>query len=122
MSRGRRAAAAAALAVVALAAAGCDVLFPKRSLGERVWRQRCAECHGLDAAGNTVRYMGDANADLTDDIWVHGDDDASIETVVRQGVVGDMPPFPMLSDPEVKAVIAYLHELRGDSPGPAARR
>ena len=38
------------------------------------------------------------NADLLDDAWVHGDDDESIGTVIRTGVLGDMPPFPMLSD------------------------
>jgi mono/diheme cytochrome c family protein len=104
-------------AIGAIGAMGCQQIFPQRSEGERIWRARCAECHGLDASGNTVRYLSNANADLLDDAWVHGDDDESIETVIRAGVLGEMPPFPMLSDREVRAVIGYLRKLRGEEPG-----
>ena len=103
--------------VAAIGAMGCQQIFPQRSEGERIWRARCAECHGLDASGNTARYLSNANADLLDDAWVHGDDDESIETVIRAGVLGEMPPFSMLSDREVRAVIGYLRKLRGEEPG-----
>lgn len=120
MNARRTVAALTLLAAFALAAGsttGCDSFFPQRSLGEKVWRARCAECHGLDGAGNTPRYMGTPEADLLDDTWVHAGEDESMENVIRDGVVGSMPPFPMLSDEEIKAVIGYLHELRGGSAG-----
>jgi len=123
MTSSRRRAAAAALllagaaGVAGMATAGCRQIFPQRSEGERIWRARCAKCHGLDASGNTPLYLGKANADLLDDSWVYGNDDESIGTVIRVGVLGEMPPFPMLSDREVGAVVAYLHKLRGEEPG-----
>jgi mono/diheme cytochrome c family protein len=115
--RSRSIVAFAVVAAAALAAAGCDLFFPQRSPGERVWRDRCAECHGLDGSGNTPRYMGTVEADLLDDLWVHGGEDETMEEVIRDGVLGSMPPFPMLSDAEMKAVVAYLHELRDERPG-----
>ena len=46
------------IAMLALGAGvGCKNLFPHRSAGEALWRQHCAECHGLDGASNTVQYM-----------------------------------------------------------------
>jgi len=99
-----------ALPLVALA---CDPLAG-RSLGERLWRERCADCHGIDAAGNTVRYMGIAAADLTDNDWRHGGDEASIEEVIRSGVFGEMPANDDLSNEELRAVVGWLYYLRGE--------
>jgi len=96
-----------------LALLACDSLTG-RSLGERVWRDRCASCHGVDAAGNTVRYMGVAAADLTDDDWKHGGDEESIAEVIRSGVFGAMPASDDLTDEEVTAVIDWLYYLRGE--------
>lgn len=101
------------LAAVTLLA-GCR-LIPERSQGERLWRARCAECHGLDGAGNTPRYMGDPNADLLDDNWSHGSGSGSWELVIRNGVFGRMPANPDLKPSEVKALIEYLKVLRRDA-------
>lgn len=108
---------ALALAVVLLPAlaaltAGCEQLFPKRTAGEQIYRRLCARCHGHDGAGNTPRYMGNPWADLTDDLWRHGDDPGSIETVVRDGVFAQMPGNPELSREEMKQLVAYLRTLR----------
>lgn len=116
MSRRRPLALAALAAAVLVAGAGCNVIFPERSLGERVWREHCASCHGLDGAGNTPLYGGIAEADLLDDSWVHGGADAEIAAVIREGVLGQMPPFDMLSNEEVRAVIVYLRRLRDEDP------
>lgn len=113
------AAASAALALLLLGglAAGCaqieDTLL-QRSTGERVWRRHCAECHGLDGAGNTPRFMGNANADLTDDSWAYGEGDDAIEQVIREGIFAKMPAFDRLSPEEVREVIGYLHQLRDE--------
>lgn len=94
-------------------AGGC---LPERTLGEQVWRERCAKCHGLDGAGNTPLYMGRSEADLLDDTWNYGEDDDSIAAVTREGILGKMPPSDLLTDAEVRAVVRYLRELRGEAP------
>jgi mono/diheme cytochrome c family protein len=104
---------AVSLALVLVALVACDLLFPHRSEGEKLWRQYCADCHGLDARGDTPRYMGNAYADLTDDLWkdCSGDDD-SIETVIHDGVFAQMPENPSLTHAQNKAIVAYLRVLR----------
>lgn len=85
----------------------------KRSPGETVWRRSCAECHGIDGAGNTPGYMGETYADLTDDLWRAGGNDGAMESVITGGVFGKMPPT-QLTPGELRAVVAYIHELRGE--------
>lgn len=115
--RARRAAAALLMAApLAAALGGCDDLFV-RDPGERLWRKLCAECHGLDGAGNTPRFMGNAAADLTDDYWKSfGGDRYGWESAVREGVFGQMPAFDQLSREEMKALLDHLARLRGESP------
>lgn len=86
-----------------------------RSLGESTWRRSCAECHGIDGAGNTPGYMGETYADLTDDLWRAGANDGAMEGVITSGVFGKMPPT-QLTPGELRAVIAYIHQLRGEGP------
>ena len=100
----------------AVTLAGCDALLPKRSEGEKLWRQRCSECHGIDARGNTPQYMGNYKADLSDDSWSHGSDPGSWAVVIREGVFGVMPANPDLSREQVAALVQYLRELRGEAP------
>lgn len=99
-------------AVVTLSA--CKEVFPRRSEGEKLYRKHCAECHGLDAAGNTPGYMGNAYADLRDDVWKTGGDSDSMQSVVRNGVFAKMPKFDRLSAKEVRLVVDYVRELRGE--------
>jgi mono/diheme cytochrome c family protein len=105
---------AAALALAVLALAACDELFPHRSVGEKLYRQHCADCHGVDGAGNTVRYMGNQWADLTDAYWKFGGDPVSVANVIEQGVPDQMPGFPQLGRDEVKAIVEHLRVLRGE--------
>jgi mono/diheme cytochrome c family protein len=104
------------LASSALAAAGCDNLGP-RSAGEKIWRERCADCHGIDGAGNTPRYMGDPWADLTDAAWKgYGGDRSGLEASIREGSFPDMPAFDQLSAEEMKALLDHIARLRGETP------
>jgi mono/diheme cytochrome c family protein len=118
--RPRSAGAAAALLLAAAAlAAGCE-LFPERSPGEKLWRKYCAECHGLTGAGNTPRYMGKVYADLLDDTWRVGGETSTLRESTRTGFFGEMPAFDQLSDEEIRQVVDYLRELRGEiAPGSA---
>jgi mono/diheme cytochrome c family protein len=110
----------AALIAAALAAAGCD-LIPQRSAGEKLWRNRCAECHGLGGAGNTPRYMGKIYADLLDDSWRSGSDSIAIADVIRNGVFGEMPAFDQLTEEEIRLLVTYIRELRGEATTGSAR-
>ena len=103
------------LALVLLALVACDVLFPHRSEGEKLWRKHCADCHGLTAEGNTPSYMGNSYADLTDNLWkdCSGDDD-SIEAVIHDGVFAQMPENPNLTHEERTAIVRYLRVLRNE--------
>lgn len=106
----------ALLLAVAVIAAGCGELF-SRGPGEKIWRSRCAECHGLDAAGNTPRFMSNAYADLTDERWKsHGGDRAGLETAIREGSFPDMPAFDELSGAEMRALLDHIARLRGETP------
>lgn len=98
---------------LAMAASGCG---PERSLGEELWRDRCARCHGIDARGNTVRYMGNPWADLSDDSWRTAGDPNTVLEVTRSGVVGHMPPNDELTAEELDAVVDWLYYLRGEVP------
>jgi len=110
----------ALLLAAALAGAGCDLISPKRSEGEKLWRKHCAECHGLGGAGNTPRYMGKPYADLLDDVWRVGGDTGTLRESTRTGSFGEMPAFDHLSDEEIRLVVDYLRELRDEiAPGSA---
>ena len=74
-----------ACAVWSLALAGCDLINPPKSPGEKLWRDNCAKCHGIDGSGNTPAYMGNQYADLTDDYWKHGGDVHDIANTIRDG-------------------------------------
>lgn len=93
---------------------GCDQILPKRSPGEKLYRKHCAECHGVDGSGNTVRSMGDLHANLLDNDWRHAGDAAGIETVINQKLVFEHPSFGDLKGPEVKQIVDHVLELRGE--------
>ena len=113
---GRRGVALALVLGATTALAACDLL-PAKSPGERLWRQRCGECHGRDGAGNTPRFMGNYRADLLDETWEHGSDPGSWAVVIREGVFGQMPANEELTQAEVDALVEHLRELRRQSSG-----
>jgi mono/diheme cytochrome c family protein len=119
--RSRPAAVGLALAAGIVLLAGCDVVFPHRSEGEKLYRDRCAECHGVDGAGNTVKYMGDYKADLLDDSWEHGSDPGSWGAVIKEGVFGSMPANQDLTRQQVDALVHYLRQLRHEESPPPRR-
>lgn len=115
--RARGAVTAALLACLAVLAGallgGCGKLFPHRAPGEQLYSDNCADCHGLDGRGNTVREMGQPFADLTTEASKFGTDDASIANAIREGSFGLMPGFQQkLNDQQIQALVAYLRVLR----------
>lgn len=110
----RHGAGVALLGAFGLAISGCSLVEPKDP-GERIYRRYCASCHGVDGRGNTVRYMSNDWADLTDGSWKTYGDDGSIETTIREGIFGQMPARDELSREEMKALLGYLRKLRGET-------
>ncbi len=113
-TRASRQASILLLAIAAVSASGCQ-FFESKDPGERIYRSQCASCHGIDGRGNTTRFMGNEWADLTDNSWRQFGDDGSIETVIREGVFGKMPARNELTREEMRALLGYLRQLRGEA-------
>src|SRR5437868_6723691 len=75
--------------------------------GQTMYRVRCADCHGLDAAG----YRG---PDLTAVLGTTSDE--RIFQTIRKGVPGTEMPSTNAPDEELLMVIAYLRNLSGTPP------
>jgi len=78
--------------------------------GAVVFEENCASCHMEDGTGD--RDQGAPN--LTDAIWLYGGDAETITATVTTSRFGVMPAWgPRLSDAQVNAVAAYVHQLGG---------
>ena len=78
--------------------------------GAVVYEENCAACHG--EAGEGDIYQGAPN--LADAIWLYGGDYDSLTETVTYSRYGVMPPWnARLSEAEVRAVTAYVHQLGG---------
>jgi cytochrome c oxidase cbb3-type subunit 3 len=80
-----------------------------RAIGERLFMNYCAQCHGSDARGN----KGYPN--LTDDDWLHGGAPDTIKATIMAGRVGQMPPMGAVlgSDKDIESVAHYVMNLSG---------
>lgn len=78
--------------------------------GAVVFEDNCASCHMEDGTGD--RSQGAPN--LVDAIWLYGGDYASLSQTVNNARYGVMPPWnTRLSEAEIRAVSAYVHQLGG---------
>ena len=74
--------------------------------GMGAYRQRCADCHGMDARG--IR-----GPDITQ-VWARGRTDAALFRTIRNGVPNtEMPahPAPRTSDMDIWRILAYLKTI-----------
>ncbi|MBM7068779.1 cytochrome-c oxidase, cbb3-type subunit III [Actibacterium sp. 188UL27-1] len=79
-------------------------------VGAVIYDEQCSSCHGVEGKGD--HEIGAPN--LTDAIWLYGGDDAALTYTVVNARFGVMPNWsPRLSDAEVNAVAAYVHQLGG---------
>ena len=78
-------------------------------IGERLFVNNCATCHGSDARGS----KGFPN--LTDNDWLYGGDPDTIKTTITSGRNGTMPPMAAaVGGPEdVRNVAHYVLSLSG---------
>ncbi|MBO9402320.1 cytochrome-c oxidase, cbb3-type subunit III [Shimia sp. R9_1] len=80
--------------------------------GAVVFEDNCSACHMEDGTGD--RDQGAPN--LADAIWLYGGDYASIKETVTYSRYGVMPSWSFrdrLSEAEIRAVSAYVHQLGG---------
>jgi len=57
------------------------------AIGQRLFINNCAPCHGSDARGSK------GFPDLTDNDWLHGGSPEKIEETITGGRIGNMPPM-----------------------------
>jgi len=79
------------------------------SIGERLFMNNCAQCHGSDARGS----KGFPN--LTDGDWLHGGTPDAIHETIAKGRIGVMPPMAAAvgTPDDVKNVANYVLSLSG---------
>ncbi|MDO9198837.1 cytochrome-c oxidase, cbb3-type subunit III [Rhodoferax sp.] len=79
------------------------------AIGERLFMNNCAQCHGSDARGS----KGIPN--LTDGDWLHGGAPATIKETLTKGRNGNMPPMAAAvgTAEDVKNVAQYVLSLSG---------
>ncbi|MDB5732955.1 MAG: cytochrome c oxidase, cbb3-type, subunit [Variovorax sp.] len=79
------------------------------AIGERLFLNSCAQCHGSDARG------GKGFPNLTDGDWLHGGTPEKIQETIALGRTGVMPPMAAaVGTPEdVKNVANYVLSLSG---------
>jgi cytochrome c oxidase cbb3-type subunit 3 len=77
------------------------------AIGERLFMNNCAQCHGSDARGS----KGFPN--LADNDWLHGGTPAKIEETITKGRTGMMPPMAAAvgGPDDVKNVAHYVLSL-----------
>jgi cytochrome c oxidase cbb3-type subunit 3 len=78
-----------------------------REMGQRLFLNSCAQCHGSDAGGS----KGFPN--LTDRDWLYGGSPENIKTTIINGRGGVMPPFPQLDAKQIVEVANYVRSLSG---------
>ena len=95
---------------------GMQVSDALASAGKKRYDGICAACHGAEGKGNPI--LGAPN--LTDDVWLYGNDFESMAKTVREGRNGHMPAHKgILSDTQIRLVGAYVWSASHDKDKPA---
>lgn len=79
------------------------------AVGERLFMNNCAQCHGSDARGSK------SFPNLTDSDWIHGGTPEKIRETITLGRTGVMPPLAEAvgSSDDVKNLAHYVLSLSG---------
>ena len=78
--------------------------------GSKLYRVRCAMCHGHDA-------VGDRGPPLNRPAYSHGNADWAVYKMVQRGIPGTGMPPANLSEAEIWQVIAFLRKRQNDAVG-----
>ena len=79
------------------------------AIGERLFMNNCAQCHGSDARGSK------SFPNLTDGHWLHGGTSEKIRETLEKGRIGNMPPMAAAvgSPEDVRNLSHYVLSLSG---------
>ena len=79
------------------------------AIGERLFMNNCAQCHGSDARGSK------SFPNLTDGDWLHGGTPEKIRETLEKGRIGNMPPMAAAvgSPEDVRNLSHYVLSLSG---------
>ncbi|MDR0202511.1 MAG: cytochrome-c oxidase, cbb3-type subunit III [Delftia acidovorans] len=79
------------------------------AIGERLFMNNCAQCHGSDARG------GKSFPNLTDGDWLHGGTPEKIRETITDGRIGIMPPMAAAvgTPDDVRNLSHYVLSLSG---------
>lgn len=102
-----------ALAIPGLASAAAD----KKT--ERLWKSKCASCHGADGKGDTEKGAEMGIADVTTAAWQKQFTDDQIKDVIAKGLKREkngkqqeMKPLADLTPEQVTALVGYVRSLK----------
>lgn len=91
-----------------LSLSGRDHDAARALVGETIFAQHCAACHGADGKG--IQAIGSPN--LTDDIWLYGGSAEGIRQSLRLGRNGQMPAQrDRLREDKIHLLTAYVYSL-----------
>src|SRR5690554_5134477 len=76
-------------------------------IGQRLFIQNCAQCHGSNAMG------GKGFPDLTDNDWLYGGSPAAIKHSIMEGRNGIMPAQSQFNDQQITELATYVMGLSG---------
>ena len=81
--------------------------------GKEKFQTLCVACHGPEGKGNPMLGA----PDLTDDYWLYGSSQESVETSIRGGRMGMMPAHKDLLNPQrIHVLAAYVYGLSHEQP------
>ncbi len=93
-----------------LSISGGTIAKEAATRGAIIFKEQCAICHGDDGKGKIEQ--GAPN--LTDQIWLYGNNIEAIVTSIRTGRGGVMPAWEGRLDPvTIKSLAVYVHSLGG---------
>ena len=96
------------------------------AVGEGVWLQRCASCHGVGGASNgpMSASLSRLPRELSSFAWQAERSDAQIADAIRSGIAGTaMPASRELTPGELDGLVAWVRTLSlGDAPGASGGR
>jgi len=107
---------AAAMAALIPLASHADV--DKKA--ERLWKAKCASCHGADGKGQTEQGQKAGVADYTSAAWQKAHTDAQIKTAIENGVKREkggkkqeMEGFKdKLSGEQIDSLVVFIRSLK----------
>lgn len=83
-----------------------------QSLGEKLYQQKCAICHGPEG-------IGDSAPALTRPTYSHGDSDWSLFRNIRDGISDSAMPGADLANREIWSIVSYVRSLKRVAQAPA---